>query len=525
MTRDVRFDVRGTCGFSYEVMLPETELAQVGDLIPPMQIENNYVLVPNGAADRADGSVELGMMCGSADAVQFTFEVSAPNGNDDSMFVQLDDGELMTFHIPRTGADGGAIGTGAAADTGHACTHANCANQVYVDCTALGGILVARNSGLDVCIPAVCGPAGPGCSSRGGNLPRLRSGGAPCCPGAIARQAAADMGESDRCANGVCADVDGIGGVISSFCGDTGVVAPCALPMEFEWRSFMQEFDVTPGKHSLYIKAREDGTKIRAVSFAQRGTCGWAPDLLLPRTIDTTFGTVTAPMVKQDDFVYTPNMGTVYGTRANPSNPTVCNPARGDACGKLQLHFSCAGPSEIDFELDIAAIQGQNQVYLGIDADVWAPGDHPPTFYAKVTIEHTQTEGPDCDDPSINGIRGGDACCPTSCGTCGGSSCGSRDPTVFAVPGDPTSSSGCCQGSISRTDRICGDPGVTAPCISPDPFEWRVVGGGVRGAQVFVEGGDHTLEIFSAKDGAKIRNIRFTDRGSCVSTQAVRTTT
>jgi hypothetical protein len=221
-------------------------------------------------------------------------------------------------------------------------------------------------------------------------------------------------------------------------------------------------------------------------------------------------------MVKQDDYVYTPAMGTQFSNPANPNrNPDVCNPALGDQCGLLTLHFSCAGPSEIDFEVDIAAIQGQNQLYFGIDTAGWQPGDRHPIFYAKVTIQRTETEGPSCEDPSINGIRGGDACCSTACGTCGGSGCGGRAPNEFAIPGDATSGSGCCQGSIARTDRVCGDPGVTAPCISPDPFEWRTVGGGVRGAQMFVEGGDHTLEVISAKDGAKIRNIRFTDRGSC----------
>lgn len=81
--RDMRLNLRGTCGFAYEVALPETELATVGSLIPPMAQEDDFVFVPNGAADRADGSVEFAMICGSADVIQFSFEVSAPNGNDD----------------------------------------------------------------------------------------------------------------------------------------------------------------------------------------------------------------------------------------------------------------------------------------------------------------------------------------------------------------------------------------------------------------------------------------------------------
>lgn len=235
MTRDVRFANRGTCGFAYEVMLPETIAARDGELIPPMQIIEDYVVVPNGAENRADGSVELAMVCGSADVVQFNFEVSAPNGNDDSIFVQLDDGAVDTFHIPRTGAEGGAIGIGSNDDTGHACTHDNCENQVEVSCEAVGGILGIRTTGSDVCCPAACGVCeanGCGPRSLANGVPRLRSGGSACCPVQIARQAAADMAESDRCRNGVCAGEDGIGGVISSFCGDTGVTAPCSMPME-----------------------------------------------------------------------------------------------------------------------------------------------------------------------------------------------------------------------------------------------------------------------------------------------------
>ena len=44
----------------------------------------------------------------------------------------------------------------------------------------------------------------------------MRSGGNACCPDDIARQAAEDMAESDRCLNGVCVREDGQGGVISS---------------------------------------------------------------------------------------------------------------------------------------------------------------------------------------------------------------------------------------------------------------------------------------------------------------------
>ena len=49
------------------------------------------------------------------------------------------------------------------------------------------------------------------------------------------------------------------------------------------------------------------------------------------------------------------------------------------------------------------------------------------------------------------GICNRDVCCPTRCGSCGGSGCGSR-------PGGP---SNCCSGSIVDSGVVCG----TAPCI------------------------------------------------------------
>ena len=166
-----------------------------------------------------------------------------------------------------------------------------------------------------------------------------------------------------------------------------------------------------------------------------------------------------------------------------------------------------------DFEIDTSAPRGQNVIWLGVNAGEWHQGDPFPTFFAKHNIQRTLEAGPDCED--VGGIRGGDGCCPAECGTCGGSGCGSRS-NLFAIPGDNGSGSACCVGSIRRSGRMCdASAGVTAPCLSPDAFEWRTIGGGVRGAQVFVEGGDHTLEIVAGKAGTKIRDIRFTDRGSC----------
>lgn len=249
--------------------------------------------------------------------------------------------------------------------------------------------------------------------------------------------------------------------------------------------------------------------RLRAVSFAQRGTCGWAPQLLLPRTVDATWGLLHAPMVMRDDYVYTPDMGTLY--RAS----TMCRPDSfwGDDCGSVQLHFSCAGPSEISFDIDVSAQQGQNRVWIGVNSQDTVAGGPPPSHLSPFTIQRTPQAGPSCD--SVGGIRGGDVCCPAACGRCGGYGCGQLPGPP--IPGDPAQHSSCCVGSVTASERVC-DPASAdgmAPCNSPDPFEWRTYGDRSVARQIFVEGGEHTLEIYHGKAGAKIRNVRFHDRGSC----------
>ena len=339
MTKDVRFSVRGTCGWTYEVHLPDTVAVAEADLTPPMIITDDFASVPNGSPNAGEGSAELAFLCGSADMIQFAFEVAAPNGNDDSFFIGLDEGDLDVFHIPNTGFAGGAVGTGSADDSGHACLHDNCEVRDEITCEALGGIAGEVWSGFRgsrvACCPAACGEcAGSSCTANFAaaraadpSFATLRTGGNPCCPTVIAQQAITDMGESDRCSQltGLCVGDDGRGGIISSWCGDAGVTAPCAIADEFEWRSFMVEFPAEPGQHSLYIRAREDGTKVRAVQLSQRGTCGWAPQLQLPRTIDSTWGRLYGTMVAVGDSVHVPDSGALYNSGNGVCHPPASN--------------------------------------------------------------------------------------------------------------------------------------------------------------------------------------------------------
>ena len=59
MTKDVRFSVRGTCGWTYEVHLPDTVAVAEADLTPPLIITDDFASVPNGSPNAGEGSAEL----------------------------------------------------------------------------------------------------------------------------------------------------------------------------------------------------------------------------------------------------------------------------------------------------------------------------------------------------------------------------------------------------------------------------------------------------------------------------------
>ena len=80
-----------------------------------------------------------------------------------------------------------------------------------------------------------------------------------------------------------------------------------------------------------------------------------------------------------------------------------------------------------------------------------------------VTVITTESPSdPDCSDGLIS--ASGLACCPTTCGQCGGSGCGSA----------PGGSSDCCGSGVTNSGIYCDDN--VAPCIitsaSAFGFEW-----------------------------------------------------
>ncbi|MEM9071885.1 MAG: hypothetical protein AAGE52_25470 [Myxococcota bacterium] len=57
------------------------------------------------------------------------------------------------------------------------------------------------------------------------------------------------------------------------------------------------------------------------------------------------------------------------------------------------------------------------------------------------------------EDPCASGVRAGDICCAASCGTCAGEGCDTR----------PGGASACCRGPILASGRVCS--GVEPPCV------------------------------------------------------------
>ena len=64
------------------------------------------------------------------------------------------------------------------------------------------------------------------------------------------------------------------------------------------------------------------------------------------------------------------------------------------------------------------------------------------------------------DDVECDGVLSnlGYYCCASSCGSCGGSGCGSRDG----------GSASCCVGALQTAGTMCSTTGGAAPCIVGD---------------------------------------------------------
>ena len=65
----------------------------------------DYVWVPNDPTTEnvlIGGNVKFYITAESNTDVQFAFEILAPNGEDDSFYIQVDSGSAVTWHVPRS---------------------------------------------------------------------------------------------------------------------------------------------------------------------------------------------------------------------------------------------------------------------------------------------------------------------------------------------------------------------------------------------------------------------------------------
>ena len=63
--------------------------------------DETYAVVPNGYGNSdSESYVSFGFTNCESTAVQFAVRAHAPTGSDDSFYMQVDDGEVLTWHYP-----------------------------------------------------------------------------------------------------------------------------------------------------------------------------------------------------------------------------------------------------------------------------------------------------------------------------------------------------------------------------------------------------------------------------------------
>ena len=298
---------------------------------------------------------------------------------------------------------------------------------------------------------------------------------------------------------------------------------------------------VSAGTHVLHVHSRTAGTKIRTVGINANdnsGVCGWTSivpaALRLPAVQLASHGKVVAPMMIANrgevsatnevmEFVWAPDSAVERGCAIDPAAAQYR--PQGATCGRIEMTFVCDIASEVSFSYEILAPSGNDDsFYIALETDCLGGGRNagqcgnagpyrtPQTWHAGTTPVSATTQ---C--VAAGGIPNGNVCCDAGCGVCGGSSCGDR-------PGGPGS---CCSGTITEASTPCGGAAAgLPPCLMPEPWEWHVPLVGTDGTTL-TSHGDHPLQVYHVQpglhklilhqreDGAKVRRIRFENRGSC----------
>ena len=358
--------------------LQATLPAGLGDLMPPMIAEHDYVHIPNGSPSTRDGQAQYKFSCSSAvPELALAFEVRAPNGNDDSFFIGMDDGDHFTWHIPRTNTEGGVTANGATGTTGGAsgCVRQHCEDNeqfhwaTYQDTFAVDRgkhtlHVYGREDGTQlrkvrfVNAPAcrwtpTLPPQTPEIPAAFGKLtapmvlkddfiwvPETFVAGADgqvgeggCIDGRENRYelTAAAYGASDHCSAAAAYTFSCRNDATVAF--DYEVMTPngnddsfyiqiddgevfrwdTGRHQVFEWASRAETTDVVGGRHTLIVHGREDGTKLRSIRFATGG-CGFlAAANRLPMQEPASSGVMSGTFETAEDFVWTPPVPDTQG--------------------------------------------------------------------------------------------------------------------------------------------------------------------------------------------------------------------
>lgn len=394
--------------------------------------------------------------CATDSDVGFEYELRAPSGDDNQLGLQINDGSIYNWNIPVT-------------------------NDPQGQCVANGGILNG-----DVCCLASCGSCGGGgCNLRTG-------GGDGCCVGAITR-----------------AEVS---------CADNNGMPPCILDDPWTWARFdgdnhnglgVNTWPVSAGNHKLYIHSREDGVRLRNIRFGagERGSCGFATELLLKNEQTAAFGVVTPPMVRDfvvgslahDNkfFLWTPDDGTLDSSLDHiTADDNRCH-SHGN-CGSFEMGFSCSGPSKVKFDFNLIALDGHtDSLFVQIDEGEMM------TWH----IPHTSTPPAHlCTD--MGGILhdNGIDCVPAECAAngvdyihnCDAASQATGAAMMAAMTARFPGTLGqkfCCHQQTQMQGGNCMDDGAAPPCQFQDPWQWRSL------HTVFdVDAGAHSIKVSTRED-------------------------
>ena len=294
---------------------------------------------------------------------------------------------------------------------------------------------------------------------------------------------------------------------------------------------------VKAGNHLLFVHSREDGVRLRSVRFGagERGSCGFASELLLPGKQPMAFSTVVPPMVRslvpgafefsynghtidEDFMVWTPDDGTVDLTDPVNGAPDLTDPGyvaqlQMTSRGGAALDFSCSAPSHIKLAFKVVATRDTtDSLFIQIDDGISMAWD----------IPHTDSL-PDDACTAMGGEVIGTVCLPAGClpntGSCVDRS---NDLASFAELGPLLASTdgmrpsrACCIGQVKIFGEDCFSQ-QAPPCNIRDPFQWRE-----HHQLLSVDAGPHAIKMLTRELGLQIRDVRM----DTVKTQAIHTTT